>query len=272
MTDAKRAFVLMPFKEPYNSYYPTIFKPALEAAGYSVKRADDLYAPHPIMLDVQNSILEADLILCEMSERNPNVFYELGLAHAIGRPSVLVSRNEEDIPFDLRAVRVILYDYRQAGWEAKLKEAITKAADAVRNLRDIWPPPLVGSQDKRVSLRGLASEITFNLAEIDKFFSHAYSIDEAGNVTTEGKPATLRYITCMTNQFEGSSTQSGLQSLDDKVRRDVFEVYHAFREINNRADALKQAFRPWRAKQYFEAINEFQARNRSAAERLVQDL
>ena len=272
MTDAKKAFVLMPFKEPYNSYYPIIFKPALEAAGYSVKRADDLYAPHPIMLDVQNSILDADLILCEMSERNPNVFYELGLAHAIGRPAVLVSRNEEDIPFDLRAVRVILYDYRQAGWEAKLREAITKAADAVMNLRNIWPPPLVAGQGNRVDLRALANEIAFNLAEIDKFFSHGYSIDDAGNVTTEGRPAALRYVTCMTNQFESSSTQHSLQILGEKVRHDAFEVYHAFREINNRADALKQAFRPWRATQYFEAINEFQARSRGTAERLVQDL
>jgi hypothetical protein len=44
-----------------------------------------------------------------MSERNPNVFYELGLAHAIGKPAILVAKTEEDIPFDLRHVRVIVY-------------------------------------------------------------------------------------------------------------------------------------------------------------------
>jgi hypothetical protein len=79
MSETKKAFVLMPFKEPYNSYYPAIFRPALESAGYSVSRADDVFTPRPVMLDVQKAILDADLILCEMSERNPNVFYELGL-------------------------------------------------------------------------------------------------------------------------------------------------------------------------------------------------
>ena len=101
----------MPFGRRYDDYYTDIFKPALEVALYGVSRADDLFTPQPIMLDIQKSILEADLILCEMSERNPNVFYELGLAHAIGKPAILVSRKEEDIPFDLRHIRVIVYDY-----------------------------------------------------------------------------------------------------------------------------------------------------------------
>lgn len=95
------------------------------------------------MLDIQDSILAADLILCEMSGRNPNVFYELGLAHAIGKPAILISRKEEDIPFDLRHVRTILYDSTEAGWEDKLQEDIKAAAQAVMILNEIWPPPLI---------------------------------------------------------------------------------------------------------------------------------
>ena len=67
----KRAFVLMPFKQPYDSYFTEIFRPALESSGYIVGRADDIYASRPVMLDVQESILSADLLLCEMSGRNP---------------------------------------------------------------------------------------------------------------------------------------------------------------------------------------------------------
>jgi hypothetical protein len=147
----KRAFVLMPFKKPYDSYYPAIFKPALEAVGYEVKRADDLFAPRPIMLDVQRLILEADLVLCEMSGKNPNVFYELGLAHATGRPAILVSNSEKDIPFDLRHVRIIVYDYTSAGWETKLREAIKAAALAVETSETIWPPPLVPDESQEVA-------------------------------------------------------------------------------------------------------------------------
>lgn len=140
--DTKKAFVLMPFREPYDSYYAAIFKPALEAASYAVSRADDLYSPTPIMHDIQKSIINAQLVLCEMSERNPNVFYELGLAHAIGKPAILVARKEDDIPFDLRHIRVIVYDYTRAGWEQGLLRSITAAAQAVNDASEVWPPPM----------------------------------------------------------------------------------------------------------------------------------
>lgn len=144
---SKKAFVLMPFQHPFNSYYASIFKPALEEVGFIVTRADDFFTPRPIMLDIQKSILESDLILCDMSNRNPNVFYELGLAHAIGRPTILVSWKEEDIPFDLKHVRVILYDYTIAGWEKKLRESIVSATLSVEHSEEIWPPPLIDFKD-----------------------------------------------------------------------------------------------------------------------------
>ena len=141
----RNAFVLMPFREPYDSYYDAIFKPALEAASYTVSRADDLFVPRPIMLDIQESIINVHLVLCEMSERNPNVFYELGLAHAIGKPAILLAKKEDDIPFDLRHVRVIIYDCTRAGWEQKLRQSIAAAAQAVNEAPSVWPPPLMAS-------------------------------------------------------------------------------------------------------------------------------
>lgn len=262
----------MPFREPYNSYYPAVFKPALEAAGYTVARADDVFTPRPIMLDVQKCILDADLVLCEMSERNPNVFYELGLSHAIGRPAILVSRKEEDVPFDLRHVRVIVYDYSLPGWETKLKEAITKAAQAVTDSTEIWPPPLTARQDQRAGLRTLTNEIGFNLSEIDTFLANGYAIDDSGRVTANGKSSALRYVTCMTSQFESSDVQRAIASVDNVTRDELFGVYRGFREINTRAEALKQAFLPWRASQYFEAVNDFQTHNRATAEKLIGDI
>lgn len=224
------------------------------------------------MLDIQKAIVEADLILCEMSERNPNVFYELGLSHAIGRPAILVSRKEEDIPFDLRQVRVVVYDYRRPGWEAKLRDSITAAAKAVTDDTEIWPPPLTASHDRQSLLRALANEIAFNLSEVDKYLSRGYSTDESGNVTANGESVSLRYVTCMTNQFETSGAQHELTAVSDAVRKEVFCVYQGFREINVRAEALKQAFRPWRVSQYLEAVDDFQKQYRSIAERLVREL
>jgi hypothetical protein len=149
VTGKRKAFVLMPFRQPFDTYYPTVFQPALEACGFSVHRADDIYTPRPVMLDIQESILTSDLILCEMTGRSPNVFYELGLAHAVGKPAILVSTDEEDIPFDLQHVRVIHYKTEAPGWEDKLRQEIQKAALAATTPGNLWPPPLLSGADSK---------------------------------------------------------------------------------------------------------------------------
>src|SRR5690242_12031880 len=154
----RKAFVLMPFREPFNSYYPRIFKRALETAGFTVTRADNNSTPLPIISDIQRSIRNADLILCEMSDRNPNVFYELGMSHAIGKPVVLVVRKEESIPFDVSHIRVIIYDSTVAGWENALRRAVKAAANAALASDEIWPPALIPSETSPKFLDHLSSE------------------------------------------------------------------------------------------------------------------
>lgn len=144
MTGRKSAFVLMPFGDRYDSYYTCIFKPSLEAVGYSVTRGDDFSVPQrPIIQDIQDAIIQSDLLLCDISEENPNVFYELGLAHAVGKPVILVSHKKENIPFDLRHLRIITYDYTLPGWESKLTENIKSAARVLESSGEIWPTPLL---------------------------------------------------------------------------------------------------------------------------------
>lgn len=151
-----KAFVLMPFKQPFDSYYSAIFRPALESRGFEVHRGDDIYTPRPVMLDIQESIMASDIVLCEMTGRNPNVFYELGLAHAAGKPAILLTANEEDIPFDLRHVRVICYETQMAGWEDRLRRSIENAAAAAIQSDNRWPPPLIGKGQVTHDLGGRA--------------------------------------------------------------------------------------------------------------------
>ena len=127
----RNAFVIMPFKKPISGYYEAVFKPALISAGYDVHRADEIYRPNVIIRDIQQLVVEADLILCELTGRNPNVLYELGLAHALGKPAILVSSNKKDVPFDLRHIRYIEYDTTAVGWEKKLKNDISRFAKSV---------------------------------------------------------------------------------------------------------------------------------------------
>lgn len=120
-------FVLMPFSEPFNTYYKSIIKPAVNNAKLDSLRGDSLFRSSPIMADIWHMIQEAKVLVAELTGKNPNVFYELGLAHAIGKPVVLLSETIEDVPFDLQSLRVIIYDKNDPSWGNKLKLRLTKS-------------------------------------------------------------------------------------------------------------------------------------------------
>ena len=123
-------FVMQPFVGHLGTYYESLFKPAIEKAGLQPVRADDdMFATGKIMDQVWRGIHQAKVLVAELTSKNPNVFYELGLAHALRKPVVLVSSNEDDVPFDLRHIRVILYDQADPFWGQKL---IDKIADNIK--------------------------------------------------------------------------------------------------------------------------------------------
>lgn len=120
-------FVIMPFRGYYDGYYREIYIPAIQDAGLSALRGDSIFRPGSIVQQIWDFTKQAKVMLADLSQRNPNVFYELGLAHAISKPVVLVTDNIGDIPFDLRALRTIEYDTRQAKWGDLLHRQITTA-------------------------------------------------------------------------------------------------------------------------------------------------
>jgi hypothetical protein len=120
-------FVMQPFAAPYGDYYEKIFKPAIEKTRLHAVRADaEIFAPGKIIDQVWRGINAAKVLVAELTTRNANVFYELGLAHALNKPVVLVSSNETDVPFDLHHIRVIYYDVTDPFWGAKLIEKIAE--------------------------------------------------------------------------------------------------------------------------------------------------
>lgn len=127
-------FVMQPFAGTLGSYYETIFKPAIEQTGLTAVRADaEIFGTGKIMDQIWRGIRAADVLIAELTTKNANVFYELGLAHALEKPVILVSSNQEDVPFDLRHIRVILYDRDDPFWGAKL---VDKVADNIRSAID----------------------------------------------------------------------------------------------------------------------------------------
>jgi len=125
--EEESCFVIMPFGRWFDKYYNEIYAPAVKNAALIPRRADDFYRVGTIINDIWTLTGEAKMILADLTGKNPNVLYELGLAHALAKPAILISQTMEDIPFDLRSLRIITYDKNEHNWGIILKENITKS-------------------------------------------------------------------------------------------------------------------------------------------------
>lgn len=118
-------FILMPFKARLEALYTRHLKKMAEELGLSMLRADELFSPRPFMEKVWDGICAAQLIVADCTERNPNVFYEIGIAHTVGKKVLLITRSSKDIPSDIQHFDYIQYDYDPEGVEALVQKLRT---------------------------------------------------------------------------------------------------------------------------------------------------
>lgn len=109
--------VMMPFDAAFGPVYDSI-RAAAEGAGLRARRADDIWENPAIIQDVVSLIDRSRVVVCDCTGRNPNVFYEAGIAHTLGREVILVAQADHDIPFDLRHLRYVRYLNNGEGREA----------------------------------------------------------------------------------------------------------------------------------------------------------
>lgn len=100
--------VMMPFAPEFDVVYETI-ETAVADAGLRCTRADDIWERDHVMEDVLSLLWQSQIVIADLTGRNPNVFYETGLAHALPRRTVLLTQNPNDIPFDLQSIRYLRY-------------------------------------------------------------------------------------------------------------------------------------------------------------------
>lgn len=100
--------VMMPFSPQFTPVYQAL-REAVESMGLRCFRADDIWENHNIMDDVLSLIWRARIVIADLSDKNPNVFYEAGIAHTLGRDVIQIAQSMDDVPFDLRAVRTLTY-------------------------------------------------------------------------------------------------------------------------------------------------------------------
>jgi hypothetical protein len=103
-------FVAMAFQEPFETLYREVIQKQAEEAGFQANKIDEKPGPGVIFQDMQQAIERADVVIAEVSPSNPNVFYEIGYAHALNKPTILLARRGSELPFDIRSYRVVFYD------------------------------------------------------------------------------------------------------------------------------------------------------------------
>jgi nucleoside 2-deoxyribosyltransferase len=105
-------FVLMPFDSRFDDIYNLGIKETCDQAGAYCERVDEQFYQGTILDRIYNQIAKADFIVADMTGRNPNVFYEVGYAHALGKRTILLMKDASDIPFDLKHYPHVIYGDR----------------------------------------------------------------------------------------------------------------------------------------------------------------
>jgi len=121
--------VMMPFHPSFDQVYAKI-KATAEEFHLRCRRADDIWENPAVIQDVVSLIDRSKIVICDCTGRNPNVFYEIGIAHTLGREVILITQAEEDIPFDLRHLRYVKYLNNGEGLDdlsERLKKRLSKA-------------------------------------------------------------------------------------------------------------------------------------------------
>lgn len=129
--EAPYCFVICPFGGWHDRYYEEIYRKAAEEAGLECRRVDDLYRPGAIVQEIWELIQNARIMIAELTGKNANVFYELGLAHASGKTVILTAQSLEDVPYDLRQLRVIPYSTLDPDWARDLRTKLKESLEQV---------------------------------------------------------------------------------------------------------------------------------------------
>lgn len=112
----KDCFVIMPISEcdgyetnHFQRVYEDIIRPAVQAANYEPNRADETKASNLIQIDILKKLIDAPIVVCNLSTRNPNVLFELGIRQAFDKPVVLIQEIDTLPIFDISSLRYVNY-------------------------------------------------------------------------------------------------------------------------------------------------------------------
>lgn len=135
-------FVLIPFNKDYNNIYNLGIKEAVKELNMRCERLDEIEFNIDMLNQLYKCINRADIIISELSDKNPNVYYETGYSHALNKPTVHIAQDAKAIPFDLNHYNTIIYDHQNI---MELKEKIKRRLSVLKNDIIKNTMPMIGS-------------------------------------------------------------------------------------------------------------------------------
>jgi hypothetical protein len=127
------AFIVMQFTGEFNALYNEVIRPTCEKYGLLCIRADDIYTTGLVLDDIVRSIQECFVIIADITPNNPNVFYEVGYAHGMGKATILLSdKKREKLPFDISGFRTLFYD-NTIGGKTAIEDRLSKHLKSITN-------------------------------------------------------------------------------------------------------------------------------------------
>lgn len=241
----KSCFVIMPIsdhpdypKGHFKEVYSELISPAVIEAGYRPVRADDVAASNLIHVDVIYKIIHADICICDLSSRNPNVMFEYGIRQAFDKPTILIKDDRTERIFDLSGMRDIEYNS-----SLRIAETLKKRSDIVDSINEtVKSQGADGQKFSLVSLLGIAkaaqlpiSQSTPETAQYKMITSQINSLQEMvySLLNSSNEKNDLIYPTLGSQNFgkENYSTKNTGEFDSGKLAAEIAKKYKNIREV-----------------------------------------
>ncbi len=228
--DRPRCFVIMPFNPYLDEYYHDIYAPAIEEAGCIPIRADKITRRGQITEHILEETSRATFVLADVTGRNANVFYELGLAQALAKPAIILTQEIDEAPFDISGLRLMPYDTKRTNWNERLKREIVEAArEVLKNPAESIPVMFLKLKENRTQVEVTPDEkyrIETN-QKIDQLRHEIYQLNRPHWVGVLQSPDEIR----RSEEWISKMAERALKRLVKANDRDkVFEVMQELEE------------------------------------------
>lgn len=233
----------MPFEKEFDEIYSDFIKNALSEAGYEVSIAKDLQNQGNILRDIVEYIHRSNLIVADLTTLNPNVFYELGIAHALKKPVIMLAQNIDEVPFDLKQYRIVMYDTHFTRIKVATKE-LREIAEKLSNNQISFGNPILDFENIIETTQNdsviISDDIDIEIQNGGGYLDHLVqnedgmlsAVKSLGGITD----STMKYqtqIRLATQKINNLSKDDNKPGQARKIRNIVNEVAIATRDYSN---------------------------------------